>query len=254
MIGRLIGVGVGPGAPDLITLRAQRVLSQAHVVAVPRSSPRARSLAWQTCRQSYEPHPDQQRLFLHFPMTKDPKVLRPALERALDELAQPLQAGKDVAFITVGDPFTYSTFIYVRAQALVRWPELEVEVVPGVTSLTAVPAAAGVPLADGQERIAVLPATYGIDDLSDCLRRFDTTLLLKVGRKLPEVVDALRSEGLLDRSVYVSRATTGEERIERDLARISGEGPCDYFSMVVVARRDRAGVITGDAPAAGVRT
>jgi precorrin-2/cobalt-factor-2 C20-methyltransferase len=112
--------------------------------------------------------------------------------------------------------------------------------------LTAVPIATGTPIADGQERVAVLPASYGLEDLPQMLDTFDTVLLLKVGQKLPELVRLLEQRDLLDHAVYVSKATTKEERIVRDLKSIRDDR-CDYFSMVVVSRRTRAGVLTGRA-------
>jgi precorrin-2/cobalt-factor-2 C20-methyltransferase len=177
-------------------------------------------------------------------MTKDPEKLKPAWAAALGQVAPRLAAGKTVAFVSEGDPFVYSTFIYLMDQVLEKLPATRVEIVPAVSSITAVPAAAGIPLADGQGRIAVLPATYGVEDLARVLREFDTVLLMKVSSVMPKVVDALEREGLLDRAVYVSKATTGEERIGRDLRSIKNDR-CDYFSMVVVARRDRSGILAG---------
>ena len=240
--GTLIGVGVGPGAPDLMTLRAVDVLRRADVIAIPRRSERDESLAWRIARDNVGEVAGQERIFLTFPMTKEPERLRPAWERIFEALGPHLLAGKRVAFVTEGDPFVYSTFIYLMDEAPRRWPAVEIEVVPGVSSLTAVPAAARVPIADGLERVALLPATYGVDDLTRVLREFDTVLLMKVGSVMPQVIAALEQEGLLDRAVYVSKATTGEEKVVRDLRSIGGER-CDYFSMVVIAKKERSGAL-----------
>ncbi|MGH8519396.1 MAG: SAM-dependent methyltransferase [Panacagrimonas sp.] len=105
----------------------------------------------------------------------------------------------------------------------------------------------GVPLADGQERIAIVPGTYGLQDLVDILRRFDTVVLMKIGPELPRIIAALEQEGLLDRAVYVSRATMREQRIVRDLGAIGAErGDC--FAMVVVSRKERSGILAGSVP------
>ena len=103
------------------------------------------------------------------------------MNAAVTAIGEHLAAGKNVAFVTEGDPSVFSTFGYVRKEARRRWPDLRVEVVPGVTSITAVPAVMRTPLADGQERIAILPATYGVDDLVDLLGRFETVVLMKIG-------------------------------------------------------------------------
>ena len=237
--GSLVGVGVGPGAPDLMTLRPVDVLRRADVVAIPRRSEWDESLAWRIARENVGEVAGQERIFLTFPMTKDPERLRLAWDRALEVLDPHVLAGKRVAFVTEGDPLVYSTFIYLMGEATGRWPEAAVEVVPAVSSVTAVPAAALVPLADGLERVAILPATYGVEDLARVLREFDTVLLMKVGSVLPEVVAVLEREGLLERAVYVSKATTGDEKVIRDLRDLR-EGGCDYFSMVIVAKKERS--------------
>src|ERR1700749_3332574 len=109
---RLYGVGVGPGAPDLVTLRALAVLRGVDVLALPRSNDWGESMAWKIVAPHFE-GVEPERLFLTFPMNKDPERLRPALERALDAIGERLLAGRSVAFVTEGDPSLYSTFVYV---------------------------------------------------------------------------------------------------------------------------------------------
>ncbi|MBI4397565.1 MAG: precorrin-2 C(20)-methyltransferase [Candidatus Omnitrophica bacterium] len=242
--GKLYGVGVGPGAEDLITLRAVRVLQNAATIAIPRRDEFTPSVAWRIAEPSVGEITGQERIFLNFPMTKNPVLLRPAWDIAFREIETRLRAGKSVAFVTEGDPFLYSTFLYLREHAQEHWPEIEVDVVPAVSSITAVPIAAGVPVADGQEKIAVLPATYGIEELRSVLKIFDTVLLMKVSSVMPEVCDLLESEGLLDSAVYVSKATTQQEKIVRDIKSIKNDR-CDYFSMVVVSKRTKSGVLRG---------
>jgi precorrin-2/cobalt-factor-2 C20-methyltransferase len=243
---KLYGVGVGPGAPDLMTLRAVNVLSAVDVIAIPRRSEFDRSVAWEIARPNVPERPEQEKLYLNFPMTKDPERLRPAWDIAFGEIGKRLDAGRSVAFITEGDPFVYSTFIYLFAAALERWPQVPVEVVPAVSSLTAVPMSILTPIADGQERVAVLPASYGLADLPRLLDEFDTLLLMKVSSVMPELCRILEDKGLIDRAIYVSKATTPQQKIVRDLRTIKNDR-CDYFSMVVVSRRARAGVLRGEA-------
>lgn len=241
----LYGVGVGPGAPDLVTLRALDVARRVPVLALPRASAWSTSQAWRILEPTLGPVPGQERLFLTFPMSKDPARLRPAWEAAFAAVGERLARGQSVAFISEGDPSLYSSFLYLAQAARARWPEVRVEVVPGVTSVTAVPAVAGVALADGRERLAILPATYGVDDLRGVLRAFDTVVLMKIGGNLERVVAALEAEGLVDRAVLVSRATMPEQRIVRDL-RGAREHHCDCFTMVVVTRRERHGALAGE--------
>lgn len=242
--GTLYGVGVGPGDPELVTLKAQRVMREADVLAIPRSGKFARSLAWRTAKPCVGEVPDQERLFLDFPMTKDPTILVPAWEIALAEIGARLEAGRSIAFLTAGDPFTWSTFIYLFEAANDRWPSAKVEVIPGVSSLTAISTAAGVPLADGQERFAVLPATWGLEDLPEIFQRFDTVLFIKVSSVIDDLRNRLRDMGLLECAVFVERATTTEEVVLRDLDQVD-DSRCAYFSGVLVAKKSRSGVLTG---------
>ncbi|ALA58021.1 precorrin-2 C(20)-methyltransferase [Nitrospira moscoviensis] len=245
--GILYGVGVGPGAPDLITLRALNTIRNAQVLALPRSSDYGESMAWKILKPTLGEIPGQERLFLTFPMNKDPERLRPAWDVAFAAIGERLERGLSVAFATEGDPSLFSTFIYLRREAPRRWPGIRIEVVPGVSSIVAVPSVTGIPLADGQERIAILPASYGVEDLSQVLEMFDTIILMKMGAEIPKVVDALERQGLVDRAVYVSKATMAEERIVRDIRTIQAErGDC--FAMIVVSRKVRSGLLAGAVP------
>ena len=246
-LGTFYGVGVGPGAPDLLTLRAHRILNTVPVLAVPRPSPYASSFAWRIVEGVIDQAHPREILRLTFPMSKDPEVLIPAWKEATDAIKAKLEAGLDVAFITQGDPMVFSTFIYLDEALKAQIPHLKIEVVPGVTSLSAVPHAAGIPLADGQERIAVVPATYGTEDLRAILRSFDSILLMKVSSKIAEIIDALHAEDLLDSATYVERATTSEEKVVRGrdaLLALRGD-KCVYFSMVFVHKKRRSGVLSG---------
>lgn len=247
-LGKLFGVGAGPGAPDLLTLRAKQLLERVPVLALPRSNDYGRSMAWRIVEPAISAPAEQKRLFLTFPMSKDPARVKPAVERACDALQVELERGQDVAFVSEGDPSTFSTFIYVRQTLLQRLPGLQVEVVPGVSSIMAVPAVAGLALADGHERIAILPGTSGLDDLERTLQHFDTVVLMKVGPELAQLKDRLQSAGLLANAVYVSRATMEDQRIERDLAQIDAErGDC--FTMVLIKKPGGSGVLLGDSEA-----
>lgn len=242
--GTLYGVGVGPGAPDLITLRALTVLKQAQVLALPRSSDYGESMAWKILKPTVGEISGQERLFLTFPMNKDPERLRPAWDVAFMAIGERLEKGLSVAFATEGDPSLFSTFIYLCREASLRWPGIRIEVVPGVSSITAVPSVTGIPLADGQERIAILPASYGVEDLNRVLELFDTVVLMKMGTEIPKVVEALDRQGLTDRAVYVSKATMAEQRIVRDIRTIQTErGDC--FAMMIVSRKERSGLLAG---------
>lgn len=243
--GVLYGVGVGPGAPDLMTLRAVEILKCAQVIAMPRSSDFGASMAWKIIKPVIGEIEGQERLFLTFPMNKDPERVVPFWEKAFQAIGQRLEQGLSVAFATEGDPSLFSSFVYLQREAPKRWPGIQVVVVPGVSSIAAVPSVTGIPLADGQERIAIIPANYGVDDLPAILEQFDTTILMKIGSQMPNVAAAIEQAGLAAKAVYVSRATMPDERIVRNVT-ISGGESGDCFAMVIVAKKQRNGVLTGD--------
>lgn len=243
--GTLYGVGVGPGAPDLLTLRAIDTLKNTQVLAMPRSSDYGTSMAWKIIKPVIGEIAGQERLFLTFPMNKDPERLLPAWDIAFRAIGERLEKGLSVAFATEGDPSLYSTFIYLQREAPKRWPGIEIVVVPGVSSIAAVPAVTGIPLADGQERIAILPANYGVEDLRSVLKNFDTVILMKIGSEMPKIVEILKEEGVAEKAVYVSRATMAEQRIVRNVLEADKEyGDC--FAMTIVSKKQRSGVLAGE--------
>ena len=232
--GTLYGVGVGPGDPELITIKAQRLLQQAAVLCVPKSREEGESYVRSFVSHLIDPS-RQQLLELVFPMTKDRAVLEQHWEAALQQILVPLRSGLDVAFVTEGDPFIYSTFMHLHSLVRERHPVIPVEVIPGVSSINASAAAAGLPLVDGAERLVVLPATYEGEQLADVLRQFDTVVLLKVNRVFDRVLGVLEQLGLTDRAVYVRRCGSVEQEVVRDIRSLRGRD-LDYLSLLIVKK------------------
>lgn len=232
--GRFYGVGVGPGDLELLTIKAHRLLTHVPVIGVPRSRPNATSHAFSTIQDLIDP--DQQEiLYLLFPMKRAFDELQSHWETAVDEIAARLAKGKDVAFITIGDPFLYSTFIYLYREMRKRYPDVEIEVVPGITSINAASAAALMPLVDGDERLAIVPATYEGEKLRQILLEFDTVVLLKVNSVFDQVLDILEEFDLTDQAVFVSRCTSSEETIVRDIRSLRGQ-KLHYLSLLIVRK------------------
>lgn len=230
--GRLYGVGVGPGDPELLTVKAARVLADAPVVFAPQAAGSADSLALSVARR-YIDESRQRLIYASFVMggTSD-GVWAEAAER----IARHLLGGADVAFLTQGDPMLYGSFMYVMQKVRAAHPHIPIEVVPGVTSITAAAAAAKLPLVSHGERLAVLPAMYGIDDLRAVLAAYDTVVLMKVNRRALAAAAALESEGALRRCVFARRATTPRELIAFSLRELDPED-VDYFSMLILSGR-----------------
>ena len=231
--GRLYGVGVGPGDPELVTLKAQRVLQSVPLVCVPQADASADSFALSIAR-SFIDTDRQEILRFAFP-TDDADAAADVWETAAATLAARLQQGQDAAFITEGDPMLFSTFSYVLESIKTNYPEIAVEIIPGVSSVMAAAARASVPLVTHGQRLAILPAVYGIDDLREAIANYDTIVLMKVNRVLLDALANLESLGLAGKGIYVRRATTAREQVVQDLRQLTEED-LDYFSLLIIKR------------------
>ena len=225
------GVGVGPGDPELLTLKARRILQEVPVAAVPKGCGK-RSYAYSVV-QEFLDEQRQEILELTFSMSKTEEIQRPYWQTALEEIGKRLAQRKDVAFLTEGDPFFYSTFIPLYRLMRQHYPEVGVEVVPGVTSIAAVAGAAGFPLARAEERVAIVPAAAVLSELPAILTAFDTVALMKVSSVLDEVIDVLTAMGLKERACLVEKCTTAEERVIHDLDSVRGQ-KLHYFSTLLI--------------------
>lgn len=232
MRGRLYAVGVGPGDPELMTLKAKKVLEAVDVLCVPKGRKAGESLALGIVEKAVVLE-GKSIMEIHFSMVKGNK--QEALKPAAEDVLRVLESGRDVAFVTLGDPTLYSTFFHLYDALRDIVPGLSVEVVPGVSSINASSARAGLSLALSGEKLAVLPATY-VKDLRGALEGFDTVVLMKVHSVFEEVRKVLKAEGLLERAVYVSRAGMPDEVVKPLALVLPGE--LDYFSTVIVRAGD----------------
>ena len=223
--GTLYGVGLGPGDPDLLTRRAARLIEGARVVAYP-SLAGGDSLARAIAAALIAPGAREIRMDV--PMTRDRAPAQAAYDAGAAQIAAALDSGDDVICLCEGDPFFYGSFMYLFARLKARFP---VEIVPGVTSLTACAAVAAMPLTARNEVLTVLPGPLPDDALRAHLRAADTLVLMKVGRHLPRLRALLDAEGLT--GTYVERATLGAERI-LPLSEAPENAP--YFSMILIAK------------------
>ena len=232
--GTLWGISVGPGAPDLLTLRAHRIITGSPVVAYPACKPGASSYAWRIVREFVDTE-RQEALGLVFPMSKDWSELVPVWQDSAHKILAHLHAGRDVAFITTGDAMLYSTFLHVWEVVRELDPKAAVRVVPGVSSINAASALTGVALGQGDERVAIVPATWHEDRLRELLDDTDTVVFMKVARVLPRLIELLDETGRLEQAVLVSRGTAEQQIVTRDLRRFA-KRRLNYLTLVLVAR------------------
>ncbi|PRX37005.1 precorrin-2/cobalt-factor-2 C20-methyltransferase [Meinhardsimonia xiamenensis] len=227
MSGTLYGIGVGPGDPELLTLKALRLIEQAEVVAYP-CLPGAESFARSVVAAVIPA--EAREIAIEVPMTSAREPAQAAYDAGAARIGAELEAERDVVCLCEGDPLFYGSFMYLHARLASRF---EVVVVPGVTSLTACAAAAGRPLVARNEALTVLPGPLSDEEMRRRLEGAETVAIMKVGRHLPRLRALLAGEGLADKAVYVERATLGVERV-CPLGAAPDEAP--YFSMVLVTK------------------
>ena len=233
-IGRLYGVGVGPGDPELLTLRAYHVLSQVPVIFVPlkdeKSKGYARSVIDNLVKKS-----EGKVVGLVLPMLRDREQLADYWHRAAESIWQYLEKGEDCAFVNIGDPLLYGTFIHILDTLQKSHPEVEVEVIPGISSINAAAARAVVSLASNDDNIAIISGNGGDEIIREALKNFDTVVFLKVNTLFDRLLPILEELDLKEKCVYVRRCTTQDEEIIWDISQLKGE-KVDYFSLLIVRK------------------
>ncbi len=231
--GTLYGIGIGPGDPELITLKGARLISACRNLFVPKARTAAESVALDIARPLFVPGVRIEELL--FPMTADREELARRWDDAATRVAVVLAAGEDACFLTLGDPLLYSTYIYLLRAARRIIPDLNVVTVPGITAFGAAAALTNFPIGEGREPVTIIPAADDLTSVRQALTRGGTVVLMKIGKRLPEILDLLDGEGLLESSVFVSHATMAGQRIETDLRRLKTEGPeVGYLSIILV--------------------
>ena len=233
VLGRFYGVGVGPGDPELLTLKAQRLLQKVDVICFTQLDNGEPSFALSVLEDVLkEARPET--LGITIPSDDSP-VSMETWREAAKCIGGHLSQGQDVAFITEGDPMLYSEFPYLLDCVSPVFPELIIEVIPGVSSVMAAAASSGVPLVTHGQRLAILPAVNGIDDLREAITNYDTIVLMEVDSNLIQGLANLESLGLAGKAIYVRQASTAKERVVEDIRQLSPED-FDYFSLLIIKR------------------
>lgn len=233
-------VGIGPGDPELLTLKAVRLLKETPCVIVPKGSQEGSSLAL-SIAQSAVDLSQKETIEVHFPMvkTKDTGTsteLNAKWSDASETILNALRKHSQVVFITLGDPSIYSTFFYVYKRLTSKMVDLVVKFIPGVSSINASACEASVPLTLGDEKMVVIPATYADEQITSLLQDCDTLVLMKTHRVFDRIVALLEKHGLLEKAIYVCRAGMKDQKILKDL-RMVKETDLDYFSMIIVRKK-----------------
>ena len=231
-LGRFYGVGVGPGDPELLTVRAQRLLQQMGVICFTELDNGAPSFALGVVRSLV---PNEAELLPITIPSDDSPVSHETWHIAAERIAAKLREGRDVAFITEGDPMLYSEYPHLIDHLQSQMGELHAEIVPGVPSVMAAAASSGIPLVSQGQRLAILPAVYGIDDLRHAITSFDTIVLMETDQNLMRALANLEGLGLTGHAIYVRQASTPSERVIHDITKVTAED-LDYFSLLIIKR------------------
>ena len=238
MAGKLYVIGVGPGDPELLTLKAVRILKDIPCICVPKGREEGSSLALSIVEKAVNIN-TKEVIEAYFPMRKTRAgehdcELDTKWQETIETVYSRLNKGIDTAFITIGDPTIYSTFFYLYDKLLELNPELNIEIIPGVSSINAAAARANLSLGLADEKIAILPATY-MDNIKEVLEGFDTVVLMKVHRVFDNVLKILNEMDLTDSAIYISRAGMDGERVFRNIRDIK-KGDLNYFSVVIIKK------------------
>jgi precorrin-2/cobalt-factor-2 C20-methyltransferase len=227
--GTLYGVGVGPGDPELLTLKAVRILQTTPVIAypaTPQGSAQARDIAaaWLGGKREIP---------IVMPCMLDRGPANEGYDEAAVTIAEELTAGRDVAILCEGDPLFYGSFSYLLQRLGDRFPCV---VIPGVNSVSAAAAAAATPLITGDQRLTVIPATAGDEVVREALLGSDSVAILKPGRHRPRLLELLRETGRAGDTLYIEQASRAAERIIRRIEDIPA-APGPYFALFLVIRK-----------------
>lgn len=231
MSGVLYGVGVGPGDPELLTIKATKVIQQSDVIIVPKAGANRNSTALTIAK----PYINKQTKLLElvFPMAYDQQELSDAWLANKQTISRLLDEGKRVTFLTLGDPMLYSTFIYLHRLLKDHYT---IEVIPGVTSFCAVSSCVQLPLAEADETLCIIPATAPLEQIKNLLAHSDNVVIMKASRNNKELLNQLQKQQMLDDAVLVSCCGMEGQRIIHDL-KAMGEQRLNYFSTILAKKK-----------------
>lgn len=224
MSGILYGVGVGPGDPRLMTYLAVETIEKCPVIAVP-SKEKNQGAGYKIAEQMVKNLDKKECLNLPIPMTKDQRILEQSYEKAAGQVVKRLNAGQDVAYLTLGDPAIYSTYIYI--QRIVKTQGHEARIISGVPSFCAIAARLGDSLADRWEQIHILPSSYEIED---GLEYKGTRILMKAGSRLPKVKQVLKEKNM--EAVMVENCGMEDEHVYHTVVEMPDKA--SYYATVLV--------------------
>ena len=236
----LIGIGVGPGDPELLTVKAVNAIHNADVIMCPASKEDRPSIAFSVISSLIDKSKKQEIIKLVFPMTKDKEVLESTWKKNAKIMAEKVLSGKNVVYITVGDPYLYSTWIYMHKEIEANYPNMKISVIPGIVSMFTFASKVGISIAEGAEKVSIIPSCYDLSTVKEIAKNSETMVFLKDGRYFDQVINLLKEAGFPDDSIFAIGQDLGtENEIIRKLTLgevNDGTLTTKYFSILVVKR------------------
>ncbi|HIT90833.1 MAG TPA: precorrin-2 C(20)-methyltransferase [Candidatus Merdenecus merdavium] len=227
MKGKLYGVGVGPGDPEYLTLKAVRLIKECDIIAIP-GKDKERCTAYEIVKKGIPQIEEKEILPIHIPMTKDKQLLEEHYEIGKDRIISMLKKGKNIAFLTLGDPTVYSTYMYIHSKVLKEG--YEGEIISGVTSFCAASARLNQSLVERSESLHIIPASYGIED---ALKLSGTKVLMKSGKQIKEVKEELVKKNI--EAMMVENCGMKNEKIYDDTHSIPNHS--GYYSLIIIKEK-----------------
>lgn len=224
MLGKLYGVGVGPGDPELLTLKSVRIIKESDIIAIPNTD-KDKCAAYKIVKQIIKDIDDKEFLYIDMPMTKDEEKLKKSHEAGKNIIIENLKEGKNIAFLTLGDPVIYSTYIYIHK--LIKEAGYETEIINGITSFCACAAKINEGLVEKSQELHIIPASYQIEE---SLGSPGTKVLMKSGKKISDVKDKIKEKNL--KAVMIENCGMENEKVYEDLDHIPEK--ISYYSLIIV--------------------
>jgi precorrin-2/cobalt-factor-2 C20-methyltransferase len=235
--GMFYGIGVGPGEPGLLPVAAWRALQTCDVIFAPRSRASESSVA-RDCLRGFD-LPEEKIREIAFTMSLNRDLLREHYHELAEAIAAELRAGKNAAYLTLGDPFTYSTYGYTLAALHDALPSLGHRTFPGITSYAAAAAVTGWPLGEGKERVLILPCPDDMDALRRDIETHDIVVLMKISERLPRVIGLLREMKIEEHCALASRVGMSNEKIFPSVAQLDGGDSHRYLATMLIRKTPR---------------
>jgi len=236
----LIGIGVGPGDPDLLTVKAVKAIQNADIIMCPASKEDRPSIALSVVSSLINKSKNQEIIKLIFPMTKDKDILEQTWKRNAEIMAKTVLTGKNVVYLTVGDPYLYSTWIYMHKDLKENYPDMNISVIPGIVSIFTFASKVGVSVAEGAEKVAIIPSCYDLSSVKEIAKHAESMIFLKDGRYFDRVIEILKESGFPDDSIFAIGQDLGTENEiirQMTLGEVNDETlTTKYFSILVVKR------------------